>query len=214
MEEYIFLGGGGFAVELYQYMVSDGKKVRGYMSLEEDQNLSNYIPWLGFEGNKRQEELECGAQYIIAIRNLKLRMKLIQFIAEHKLPVGSFVHSTVFLSNLAKIGKGLVAFPRAMITGNPVIGDYLFIDSLAIVSHGDVIGNNVVIGPASIITGDCVIGDNVTFGVNSAILPGTKIGNNVEIAINSYPGRRVPDGATVLTPPGKNFGKGLNKNFK
>ena len=33
MEEYILLGGGGFAIELYQYMKSDGKQVKGYMSL-------------------------------------------------------------------------------------------------------------------------------------------------------------------------------------
>ena len=89
----------------------------------------------------------------------------------------------------------------------------MFIDALAIISHGDVIGDNVVIGPAVVITGDCTIGDNVTFGVNSAILPGTRIGNNVEIAINTYPGRRVADESSIISPPGKRFGKGLNKNF-
>ena len=101
-----------------------------------------------------------------------------------------------------------------MITGNPIVGDFLFMDAFSIISHGDLMGNNIVIGPGVIVTGDSEIGDGVTFGVNSAILPGTKIGNNVEIAINTYPRRRVPDGSSILTPPGKNFGKGLNKNFK
>lgn len=213
MEKYILLGGGGFAIELYQYMKSDGKEIMGYMSLEEDGQLDRYIPWLGFEGTKSEDELDNEAYYIIAVRSLKLRRKLMSFIEGHKLKAGSFVHSSVFLSDMATLGKGLVAFPRAMITGNPIVGEYLFIDSLAIISHGDVIGDNVVIGPAAVITGDCTIGDNVTFGANSAILPGTKIGNNVEIAINTYPGRRVADESSIISPPGKRFGKGLNKSF-
>lgn len=213
MEEYILLGGGGFAIELYQYMVSDGKKIKGYYAMEEDRELSKYIPWLGFEGEKTDTELDHSAQYIVAVRVLKLRKKLINFINEHNLIAGNFIHSSVYLSELAQIGKGIVAFPRAMITGNPIIGDYFFIDCLAMVSHGDVIGNNVVVGPAATITGDCIIGDNVTFGVNAAVLPGTKIGNNVEIAINSYPQRKVPDNSSVITTPGKRMGTEMNRNF-
>lgn len=211
MESYIFLGGGGFAIELFQYMKSDGKNILGYYSMEENSELSEYIPWLGFEKEVKTEDLRKDVQYILAVRELNLRQKLISFIEKNELTAGSFIHSSVYLSEYAKIGKGIVAFPRAMITGNPLIGEYLFIDALAIISHGDVIGKNVVVGPAAIITGDCTIGDNVTFGVNSAILPGTKIGNNVEIAINTYPNRRVAENSTIITPPGKKFGNNLKR---
>ena len=198
-EKYYFLGGGGFAIELYEYMSSE--------------ELSEYIPWMGDMDKKTYDEFDREAQYILAVRLIKYREKMIRFMEKMDLEAGSFISSMAYRSKFAKLGKGIVAFPNAMITGNPVVGDFLFMDAFSIISHGDLMGDNIVIGPGVIVTGDSEIGDGVTFGVNSAILPGTKIGNNVEIAINTYPRRRVADGSSIISPPGKNFGKGINKNF-
>ena len=213
-EKFIFLGGGGFAIELYEYMQVDNINVIGYYAQEDNEELSKIIPWLGDMDKTPYEEYDREAKYILAVRLIKYRDKMIKFMEEMDLTPGTFISSKAYYSRLARLGKGAVVFPNAMITGNPVVGDYLFMDVFSVISHGDVMGNNIVIGPGVIVTGDSEIGDGVTFGVNSAILPGTKIGNNVEIAINTYPQRRVPDGSSILTPPGKNFGKGLNKNFK
>lgn len=212
-EKYIFLGGGGFAIELYEYMSSEGQNIIGYYAQTESSELSKYIPWLGDMDNTPYEKFDRTAKYILAVRLIKFRDKIINFMEKMNLEAGSFISSRTYYSKLAKIGKGAVIFPNAMISGNPKVGDFLFMDAFSIISHGDLMGNNIVIGPGVIITGDSEIGSNVTFGVNSAVLPGTKIDNNVEIAINTYPRRRVLEGSSILTPPGKNFGKGLNKNF-
>lgn len=210
---YYFLGGGGFAIELYEYMSAEGKNVIGYFAQENNPELSQYIPWLGDMDNTPYDNFDRKGKYILAIRLIKFRDKVIKFMEDMDLEAGSFISKLAYYSKYAQIGKGAVVFPNAMITGNPVVGDFLFMDAFSIISHGDVMGSNIVIGPGVIITGDSEIGDGVTFGVNSAILPGTVIGSNVEIAINTYPNRRVPDGSSILTPPGKNFGRGLNKNF-
>lgn len=214
MEKYILLGGGGFAIELYEYMKADGIEIAGYYAQDNNLELSEWIPWLGDIDTVAVEKMDKTAQYIVAVRLLRYREKMISFIEEAKLKAGSFISSRAYYSTFAQIGKGAVIFPNAMVTGNPRVGDYLFMDAQSIISHGDVMGNNIVIGPAVIITGDCMIGDNVTFGVNSAILPGTKIGSNTEIAINTYPQRNVAANSCILSKPGKNFGKGINKNFK
>ncbi len=213
-DKYIFLGGGGFAIELYEYMQVDNLNVVGYYAQEENEELSGIISWFGDMDKTPYEDLDREAKYILAVRLIKYREKMIKFMENMDLTPGSFISSKAYHSKFAKIGKGTVAFPNAMITGNPIVGDFLFMDVFSVISHGDVLGNNIVIGPGVIVTGDSEIGDGVTFGVNSAILPCTKIGNNVEIAINAYPRRHVPDGSSILTPPGKNFGNGLNKNFK
>ena len=212
-EKYYFLGGGGFAIELYEYMSSEGKTILGYYAQSESPELSEFIPWMGDMDKKSYEEFDREAKYILAVRLIKYRDKMIRFMEKMNLEAGSFISSKAYRSRFAKLGKGIIAFPNAMITGNPVVGDFLFMDAFSIISHGDLMGNNIVIGPGVIVTGDSEIGNGVTFGVNSAILPGTKIGNNVEIAINTYPRRRVPDGSSIISPPGKNFGKGINKNF-
>lgn len=213
-EKYYFLGGGGFAIELYEYMSAEGKNIVGYYAQDNSPELSEYIPWLGDMDKTPYDKFDRNGKYILAIRLIKYRDKVIKFMEDMDLEAGSFISKQAYYSRFARIGKGAVAFPNAMITGNPIVGDFLFMDAFSIISHGDVMGNNIVIGPGVIVTGDSEIGSGVTFGVNSAILPGTRIGNNVEIAINTYPNRRVADGSSILTPPGKNFGRGLNKNFK
>lgn len=214
MGDYIFLGGGGFALELYGYVKEDGHNVIGYYALEESPELREYIPWLGSTDTINDTEINRDADYLLAVRLIKYRIKMIEFIEKNRLKAGSFIHSQVYKSVAANLGKGVVAFPRAMITGNVKVGDYLFIDGMSVISHGDVIGKNVVIGPAVTICGDCAIGDNVTFGVNSAVLPGTVIGSNSEIAINSYPAKRVSENSTIISLPGKNIGIQFNKNFQ
>lgn len=212
--KFYFLGGGGFAIELYEYMSAEGKNVKGYYAQSESPELSKFIPWMGDMDKTPYESFDRSAQYLLAVRLIKYREKMIQFMEHMNLLPGSFISSKAYCSRFAKLGKGAIVFPNAMITGNPVVGDFLFMDAFSIISHGDIIGNDIVIGPGVIVTGDSEIGDRVTFGVNSAILPGTRIGNNVEIAINTYPRRRVADDNSILSPPGKAFGKGLNKNFK
>ncbi|WP_296014204.1 hypothetical protein [uncultured Treponema sp.] len=213
-DKVIFLGGGGFAIELFQYMKFDGYSVYGYYDLHEDKDLSQYIKYLGNEKEAIANNiLDKDAYYIIAIRNLKLRNRMIDFIESNSLKAGCYISDSVYLSPIAKLGKGIVAYPRAMITGNPVVGDFLFIDSLSILSHGDKIGRNVVIGPSVIITGDCTIGNNVTFGVNSCLLPGTIIGNNCEIGIATFPPKKLKDYTTILNTPGKEFSTKFNPNF-
>ena len=214
MEKYILLGGGGFAIELYEYMVANGCNVIGYYAQSDNPELSEFIPWFGDVDTVDNESFDKEAQYIIAVRLIQYREKMISFIEERGLQTGSFISNKAYYSKLAQIGKGAIVFPNAMVTGNPKVGNYLFMDAQSIISHGDVMGNNIVIGPAVIITGDCEIGDNVTFGVNSALLPGTRIGSNVEIAINTYPRRNVPSNSSILSYPGKTFGSGINKNFK
>lgn len=213
MSKYIFLGGGGFALEMYGYMKEDGHEIVGYYAWEESEELQGELPWLGDIDKITSNEIIRDAEYIVAVRLLKYREKMIRFINENNLIAGSFIHSQVYKSSAAKLGKGVVAFPRAMITGNVKTGDFLFIDGLSVISHGDVIGNNVVIGPAVTICGDCIIGDNVTFGVNSAVLPGTVIESNCEVSICSYPPKHVKANSTIITQPGKNVGNMFNKNF-
>ena len=80
---YIMLGGGGFALELYGYMKDDGCEVKGYYAQEEHAELSEWIPWLGDTDTVLDEDLDKEAEYIITVRLIKYRKKMIRFIEEH-----------------------------------------------------------------------------------------------------------------------------------
>ena len=128
-EKYYFLGGGGFAIELYEYMSAEGKNVVGYYAQEDSTYLSQFIPWLGDMDKTPYDKFDREGKYILAIRLIKFRAKVIKFIEEMDLEAGSFISKQAYYSKFAKLGKGTVAFPNAMITGNPVVGDFLFMDA-------------------------------------------------------------------------------------
>ncbi len=196
--KYVLMGGGGFALELYEYMNSEGKPPIGYYAPEEDHTLSQYLPWLGDE---KTDTLDVSFQYILASGSIDVRKRIISFLEEHELGVKSFISRYAHVSSIARYGKGLVMTPYSVISGNPIVGDYVLLNG-GFIGHDAFVGNNVVIGPSAHITGYCKIGDNSTFGANSALIPGTVVGSNSEIGILTFPRKRVKDHKTVISMPG------------
>ncbi|WP_273038003.1 hypothetical protein [Schwartzia succinivorans] len=198
-KKYALLGGGGMAIELFDLFKAEGKDLVGYYAPEKDDYLTEFLPWLGDERIQHRNDV----YYIIATGLIPLRKSMIEFIENNNLMAGSFVSNRAYVSSLAKIGKGCVIFPGAQVTGNAVIGEYLFMDALSIIGHHDIIGDNVVVGPHSVITGACIIGNNVVLGANASLLPGTRLDDNVEIGLGTFPKKHVKEGRLVVGHAGK-----------
>lgn len=207
MKDIVLLGGGGFAIELLDYMLQEDIKPIGYYSLEKNDDLSKHIKWLGNEKTNYSREY----RYIIASGRIDIRKKMIDFLEKNKLDVGSFISKKAYISNFAVIGKGAVIVPMTMITGNPIIGDYLFLNIKGTISHHVKMKNNIVVGPGCKITGHCQIGNNVIFGANSCLIPDTKIEDNSEIGINSFPRQIVKSNKIVVSRPGEAIDRAILK---
>lgn len=196
--KYVLMGGGGLALELFEYMSSEGNPPVGYYALEEDEVLSCFLKWLGDE---HKADVDPSAYYIVASGILGIRNRIINFLESHHLTVGSFTSRYAYVSSLAKFGKGFVAIPSSTITGNPVIGDYVLCNGGSI-GHDAHLGDNVVVGPGVRITGACQIGDNVALGANAALIPGTVIESSSEIGILTFPRKKVKKGKVIVSAPG------------
>lgn len=199
-DRYILLGGGGFALELMDWMQIDGHRIIGYIDDVEQAACYGYIPYLGSE---RTAELTREASYIIAVGGIATRKKMIQWIDDNDLPVGSFVSSMALVSYHAHLGRGAVVCPYVSISPSAEIGDFVMLNGASGVGHHAKLGSNVVVGPGARINGRCTVGSNVTFGANSALIPGTTIGDDAEIGIMTYPKKRVEDGQFYLAMPGR-----------
>ena len=104
-EKYYFLGGGGFAIELYEYMSAEGKNVAGYYAQEENPALSRFIPWRGDMDKTPYDKFDREGKYILAIRLIRFRDKVIKFMEEMDLEAGSFISRLAYYSKFAKLGK-------------------------------------------------------------------------------------------------------------
>lgn len=203
MKELALLGGGGLALELIEYMLDEDIKIAGYFAPQEDYDCSHYVPYLGDE----RENYSHNLRYLLASGLVNIRRNMIDFLETHNLQSGHFFSHKAHVSSMAKIGKGTVITPFAAVTGNPIIGDYVFMNIYSNISHHAVVGSNIVLGPGSRVNGHCSLGNDVSLGSNACLIPGTVLGDGVEIGILSYPRRKVKDNKIVLAMPIKSMDK-------
>lgn len=199
MTEIALLGGGGLAIEITDYMRTDGIDIVGYYSPSKESGLSGVLSWLGDENTAFEENL----YYVLASGNIEIRQNMIAFLKNNNLKSYTFVSSRSHVSSFSKIGIGAFITPFVAITGNPVIGDYFFANAHSSVGHDTCIGSNVVLGPGARVCGWCNIGNDFSMGANASLLPRAKIGNNVEVAINTYPKKKVLSNTLVFSKPGE-----------
>lgn len=204
-KEYAILGGSGLAIELAEYMLTEGYNVCGYYAPQEDTDSSSMMTYLGDERKKFSRNLN----YVIGAGLIALRLKMISFLESNDLETASFISNRAYVSSLAKIGKGAVILPFAVVSGHPTIGKYILMNYMSNVAHHAIVGDNVVLAPGARVNGHCSLGNNVTMGANSALVPGTKLGDGIEIGISTFTRKNVNDNVMVINQPGREI-----PNFK
>lgn len=192
MNKIAFLGGNGHAIELYEYMKRDGIEIVGYYAPQPDA-LSEWTNYLGNEDDAFDSE----CFYVVASGLIPLRKRLINFIESQRLRTYTYISKEAHVSTIAQIDVGAQIVPGAVISGNPIIGKYSFVNACAMIAHQSIVGENVVLGPGAKITGNCRIGNNVSLGSNAALIPGTRVEDDVEIGIGAVPKRLVKTGKYV-----------------
>lgn len=192
------MGGGGLAIEIMDYLQSDGIFIEGYVAPEKDKWLSEHLLWLGSD----EEGFDPQAGYVLASGTIEIRKKMISFLESKQANFFHYISSKSYVSSYSNFGKGVFIAPFAIVTGNPVIGDYFFANIHSGVAHHCVVGNNVVLGPGAKVNGNCVLGNNIILGSNASLLPSTRLGDDVEVGINTYPRKTVKKGKLIFSPPG------------
>lgn len=206
MKEIIIVGAGGFGRELLQW-VKDINKIdkrwiiKGFIddnlsSLSEYEcdykvigKISDWIP-------TQNEVFAC------AIANPKIKEKIVTDLKSKGAKFESIIHPRATIGDFNKIGEGVVFYPKAGLTVNIKIGDFV-----TLLSSG--IGHDAVIGDYSTISSNCGINGHVTLGKrvfvgsNSVIIPSRKIGDDAYIGAGSVVVSNIKNGISVMGNPAK-----------
>lgn len=206
MKELIIIGANGFGREVLQWAKDVNKektswKIKGFI----DDNLNALD---GFEcdykilGTIKEWVPSENEVFTCAIALTAIKEKLVKLLLSRGANFTNLIHPTSIIGEFCQIGKGLVITPRAKISPNVSIGDFVTI-------MGSGVGHDAVIGDFSTIAGNCSINGHVKIGKrvfvssNVCIAPSKKVGDDAFIGMGSMVIANVKDGYKVFGNPAK-----------
>ena len=168
-EGIIVLGAGGFAREVYFHMsayyqnfvfvddVTDTKELFGHPVIKD---------WK-FPKLEAVEGRSTGWRFIVGIGDPYVKKAMVEKALKAGLtPINTFIHPKALVQD-AKLGKGGIVCPGAIITTNVSIGDYVTINLNSTVGHDTAINDYVNISPGCNISGNNRIGEGANIGTGT-----------------------------------------------
>ena len=175
-KDIVIIGGGGFALEVYSYIIDENKfNIKGYINEKKDCELIESNNKLRYLGNIEDYNSKANDRALICIGNPVIRRKIFSICNKKSLNLCSYFHPTSYISSSASIGKGVIVAPHCIISSNAVIESNVFLNVYCGVGHGAKIGPNTIMSPYSVINGDCVLGEAVFLGSRVTLNPKIKV---------------------------------------
>ena len=189
MKNLIFVCGGGFFLELLEYITYDIKKnqlsnikIKGFIDDNEGISYKN-IDNLGSIGNY---EPQINDVFIIALGSAVTRSKIYLELKNKGANFYTYVHSSAWVSPSADIGEGTIVCPFVIINANAKVANNVAINVHASVGHESSIGESCVLSPYSAINGCAILGAMSFMGTRTTIFPKIKVGMKCVVDTHSY----------------------------
>lgn len=192
----LIFGSGGMAKEMICSLYGDSRyEIAGVVSSEP---FNNPLYASKFQVYEKAPEGDFG--YILAVAFPDVKR---QIVAKNKDQWITYIDRTAFVSPYAKVGKGCVFMQQAIVTGDPVLGDFIFFNTNATIGHDSRLGDYTTLFPNTEVCGDCEVGESVIMGIGSYIVPGKKIVSGAKISAGAIVRHDVLTTDTVYGDPAR-----------
>ncbi|MFC1560950.1 acetyltransferase [Candidatus Latescibacterota bacterium] len=201
-EKLAIIGGGGHAKEVIEVAETKNYEIIGIFAQES--KIKKY-PLLGYldELKHLKSEIDCVHVAIGYVNQADMvnRKKLISLLEDEEFFFATIISSNAYISESAKIGKGVYISHFSLISSDVIIGDNTILNYSSIIAHDTIIGKNSMISPKSFLGGNSEIKNNVLIGTGALIMQGCTIGNNCFIGMGSVVREDVNDNCIAFGNP-------------
>ena len=196
MKNLIVVGGGGFSLELVDYLTRDeffleNFKLKGVL---DDNLVESNLPYLG---KIDDYSIKYNDYFIIAIGNISDRKNVFDKLKSKGGKFYTYIHPSAFVANSSRLGEGCIVAPFTIINAFAHVGDNVVLNVHSSVGHESSIGDNTIFSPYSAANGCSNIGANCFLGTRSTIFPGVSVGSMSIVDSHSYVKKDVDDKSIV-----------------
>jgi acetyltransferase EpsM len=202
--DYVIFGAGGLAHELWGWIKNspDIGRPKNLVAFVDDSQESrgtyDGIPIIG-----RGHFAQSSVKYILAIGSVEGRRNVAQSLGDHGWCALTYIHDSVVRGVNVSIGSGVVICPRASLSSDCTLHDFVLVNGGCGVAHDVVVGSySVLLGSVSL-NGNVVVGESVTVGAGALIYPGRRIGDGAVIGMGSAVFTHVKPGVRMVGNPAR-----------
>ena len=205
MIDIILVGAGGYAREIYEYIIKDINKISPTYNVlgAIDDNLhalDGKQTDIKILGTIKDWKIKGDEKYVMAIASPKLKQDISHLMDEKGADFISLLHPRFYCCSGATYGRGLIAYAGSGLGPDVKVGDFVTILSTGI-GHDAQIGDYSTISSFCGINGNVHIGKRVFIGGHACIAPGIKIGDDAFVGLGSVVVTHVKKGIRVLGNP-------------
>jgi sugar O-acyltransferase (sialic acid O-acetyltransferase NeuD family) len=192
VEQIVIVGGGGFGWEVTEYVKKDiengflsDTSLMGIIDDQTDNALRAPIelPYLGTISDYCPEKND---RLLLAIGNPIIRRKVRERLASVNSKFISYVHSSVYVAESAKINEGVIVCAGSIINAGAILKDFSVVNVFCSIGHGAIVGKYSVLSPYCALNGNAVIGEQCFMGTRATIYPEVSMGDYCTVDSHSY----------------------------
>lgn len=179
MKNLIFVGGGGYFLELFEYIstdIAEGRvnslSIYGFL----DDKIPSKIMPCPYLGNIENYEVQPEDIFIVAIGNVFHRKKIFTMLKYKSASFYTYKHSSAIVSLSAKIGEGSIVCPFTIINANAIVEENVSLNVHVSIGHEASVGAHSVVSPYAALNGNSSIGEQSFIGTRSTVFPSIKVG--------------------------------------
>lgn len=204
MKAILVVGAGGHSKVIVDILQQNGEyEIAGLIDRSGTRGFWG-IPVVGSDEDLDRLREELHIEYaFVALGKGQLREKVTQKVVDAGLEIISVLSKTAIISSRARIGKGTVVMPGAIINADAVIGNGCIVNTNASIDHECEIGDYTHVAPGCALSGKTIVGRQCLLGTGCRVIDGVHIGDNTIVGAGTVVIGSLEGNCTVVGVPGK-----------
>lgn len=121
----------------------------------------------------------------------------------HGHTLGTFVHSTAWLSPTARLGAGTVAMARVVVNAEAKVGRGVILNTGCIVEHECDVGDFAHLSPSATLGGRATVGRRTHVGIGATLLHLARVGDDSVVGGGAVVLKELASGVTAVGVPAR-----------